>query len=316
MAPWYASIPDDEWDVEGDEEIENIRKKFEGNYGDRRQEIVFIGIGLKKDEIILSLDECLLNEFEMISHSLHYEQGVYYDPLPAWTETIDEPQVLSVVLRPKQSFKFTLEDGMQAILSNLAITFNPSLLSSDNQHSISSTDEEIARNKKLTSFFETSARPAFRIWLHQEQTHGDDDYETNSNKVKPRASLISTLRFESCEQHSISLCLPHSSVDDDDAPSMTFTLSMEPDVYSSNFVGSRKREYGDDDGCKTIFSFPADIMKCFEVHVIGTVKRVVNVVSDHEEEEEEEKECNHIAKGENHSDHDCPMEEEGDEEEE
>ena len=38
---------------------------WDGIYGDRRQELVFIGTNLNKEELIVSLNECLLNTIEM-----------------------------------------------------------------------------------------------------------------------------------------------------------------------------------------------------------------------------------------------------------
>jgi hypothetical protein len=65
MIPWYVTQPESEWDVEGEEELAMIHSKFEGEHGDRRQEIVFIGINLQKDRISESLINCLLKDEEM-----------------------------------------------------------------------------------------------------------------------------------------------------------------------------------------------------------------------------------------------------------
>merc|ERR1712176_1334974 len=45
--------------------IENEGQFFDETWGDRRNQIVFIGKELNKDELIKELDECLLNDEEM-----------------------------------------------------------------------------------------------------------------------------------------------------------------------------------------------------------------------------------------------------------
>lgn len=66
--PWFITLPPEEY-MTGDGEIDALLKhdiKKGGEWGDRRQEIVFIGENLDHDGIAALLDECLLtdNEFE------------------------------------------------------------------------------------------------------------------------------------------------------------------------------------------------------------------------------------------------------------
>jgi G3E family GTPase len=62
MQLWYAEVPEDQWEATTLEEKENIRSNFEGSFGDRRQAIVFIGIGPKQDDLVAALDACLLTD--------------------------------------------------------------------------------------------------------------------------------------------------------------------------------------------------------------------------------------------------------------
>lgn len=60
---WYCELPEEEWAP--DEEVAAaIRKDFVGKWGDRRQEIVFIGESLDETKITAILDSCLLTDKE------------------------------------------------------------------------------------------------------------------------------------------------------------------------------------------------------------------------------------------------------------
>ena len=60
---WWAAAPEEEWPDEEEQQSE-IRSKFEGEHGDRHQELVFIGQGLKQDHLERLLDQCLLTDQE------------------------------------------------------------------------------------------------------------------------------------------------------------------------------------------------------------------------------------------------------------
>ncbi len=79
---WWASTQGTDWPVE-EEYISEIMKNFDGEYGDRRQEIVIIGIDMNKDDIIAKFDECLLTDQEM---SLGKDEWLKFsDPFPLWS---------------------------------------------------------------------------------------------------------------------------------------------------------------------------------------------------------------------------------------
>jgi len=61
MGIWWASAPDEYWPAD-QKTIDTIEELFEGKYGDRRQEIVFIGVDMNEDEICENLDSCLVSE--------------------------------------------------------------------------------------------------------------------------------------------------------------------------------------------------------------------------------------------------------------
>ncbi|EKG09882.1 Cobalamin (vitamin B12) biosynthesis CobW-like protein [Macrophomina phaseolina MS6] len=60
---WYCELPEEEWAP--DEEVKAaIQKDFVGEWGDRRQEIVFIGESLDEKKITQMLNSCLLTNKE------------------------------------------------------------------------------------------------------------------------------------------------------------------------------------------------------------------------------------------------------------
>jgi G3E family GTPase len=66
---WFTTLPENEWPLpvgDAGKEVKNIIKKdFEGEWGDRRQEVVLIGEGLDVDGLTACLDSCLLTVEEM-----------------------------------------------------------------------------------------------------------------------------------------------------------------------------------------------------------------------------------------------------------
>jgi len=64
---WYACVPEDEWPND-EAALKRILADFSPEHpetGDRRQEVAFIGKGLKEDAIRSMLDSCLATEAEM-----------------------------------------------------------------------------------------------------------------------------------------------------------------------------------------------------------------------------------------------------------
>ena len=57
-------MPDTEWPADGNQRAV-ILSDFDGRYGDRRQEIVFIGSGMDRTGIEEALDSALLTDDEL-----------------------------------------------------------------------------------------------------------------------------------------------------------------------------------------------------------------------------------------------------------
>jgi G3E family GTPase len=78
---WWASLPPEEWPEETVAK-EEIEKLHEEPYGDRRQELAFIGIGLDPVHIEQRLNQCLLDDMEMQLGQLGWE--AFADPFSIW----------------------------------------------------------------------------------------------------------------------------------------------------------------------------------------------------------------------------------------
>lgn len=78
---WWASIPKSNWPDGGDFE-DVIKKHWTDGYGDRRQEIVFIGLSSEMDEqaIRKKLDECLVSDYLEAPEVFE----TFKDPFPQW----------------------------------------------------------------------------------------------------------------------------------------------------------------------------------------------------------------------------------------
>jgi G3E family GTPase len=82
MGRWWASVPKNRW-PDGNDQFEDMLKKYwTKDYGDRRQEIVFIGLSaeMDKDQIQADLDACLVTDY--LGNIERYEQAS--DPFPQW----------------------------------------------------------------------------------------------------------------------------------------------------------------------------------------------------------------------------------------
>jgi G3E family GTPase len=63
VEPWLATVPRDEWDEDID--VEESLKEFVEPFGDRRQELVIIGLQLNQELVESILQKCLLTDEEL-----------------------------------------------------------------------------------------------------------------------------------------------------------------------------------------------------------------------------------------------------------
>ena len=84
---WWAAVPRDCWPDSPVVEAE-IKRKWDPEVGDCRQELVFIGIGMNENAISESLEKCLLTE-EELNQGIEAWNG-FKDPFPKWSLTVEE----------------------------------------------------------------------------------------------------------------------------------------------------------------------------------------------------------------------------------
>lgn len=77
----WASVPEENWPPSAEVRA-TIRGNFEGPWGDRQQELVFIGVGMDEPSLRAQLDACLLTDEEMTLGPEGW--GNLEDPLPSW----------------------------------------------------------------------------------------------------------------------------------------------------------------------------------------------------------------------------------------
>ncbi|KAG9251793.1 CobW/HypB/UreG, nucleotide-binding domain-containing protein [Emericellopsis atlantica] len=98
--PFWCTFPKEEWPAEHGEFDEQFEYEIKagGEWGDRAQEIVFIGLALQKEKLAKLFDDCLLNDEEWeawqqvmrqdksVGEKLEELNDLYDDGFPDWDE--------------------------------------------------------------------------------------------------------------------------------------------------------------------------------------------------------------------------------------
>jgi G3E family GTPase len=84
---WWAAVDRSQWPDDPQQAAE-IRRLWQEPWGDRRQEIVFIGQQLAETEMRRALDACLLSDAEMVRGPEGWAK--LPDPFPAWAPIAEE----------------------------------------------------------------------------------------------------------------------------------------------------------------------------------------------------------------------------------
>jgi G3E family GTPase len=79
---WWSSTPRDQWPTDSDT-LKSIQDNWDERFGDRMQELVFIGMGMEKERIVQTLNAALLTEDELALGDAHWSKVT--DAFPQWT---------------------------------------------------------------------------------------------------------------------------------------------------------------------------------------------------------------------------------------
>ena len=90
---WWAAAPAASW-PEAPEAQAEIRRDFHEPYGDRRQELVLIGIGMSEAVLRAGFDRCLLTDAELRLGPEGWR--AFGDPFPSWGEPSVEAEAARV----------------------------------------------------------------------------------------------------------------------------------------------------------------------------------------------------------------------------
>ena len=84
---WWTMAPREHWSQDPEHRA-RIEDEFDGEYSDRRQEIVFIGQYHEPEQTREILDRCLLSDEEMVAGPETWK--AFDDPFPQWFAEADE----------------------------------------------------------------------------------------------------------------------------------------------------------------------------------------------------------------------------------
>lgn len=85
---WWAGVPRTDWPMDR-ESLRSIHQSWREPFGDRRQELVYIGRDLPRKAMERSLRRCLLSDSELAAGPEGWKS--YRDPFPAWVVASNPP---------------------------------------------------------------------------------------------------------------------------------------------------------------------------------------------------------------------------------
>lgn len=95
---WWAAVAESDWPEDADYRA-RIKADWDQEFGDRRQEIVLIGMGMNELVLQVRLDQCLLRDDELRAGRDAWAH--YRDPFPVWNATEDDLATELIAIRVK-----------------------------------------------------------------------------------------------------------------------------------------------------------------------------------------------------------------------
>ncbi len=86
---WWAAVPQEEWPSDA-EAVAQIRGEWREPFGDRRQELVLIGMQMDEAALRAGFDRCLLNDEELAGGPDRWAH--FDDPFPSWGGSPEEEE--------------------------------------------------------------------------------------------------------------------------------------------------------------------------------------------------------------------------------
>jgi hypothetical protein len=87
VAPWFAALDPADWELVDDDDRSALDDIWDPLLGDRRTELVFIGIEMDEPEIRRILDACVLTDEEFAGGFESWSK--FEDLLPPWDLSCD-----------------------------------------------------------------------------------------------------------------------------------------------------------------------------------------------------------------------------------
>jgi G3E family GTPase len=85
---WLAATPKSDW-PDDPEQVQEVLDDWDPRFGDRRQELVFIGVDMDQEALVAAIDGCVLTDGELAGNEADWAELT--DPFATWTD--DDPYV-------------------------------------------------------------------------------------------------------------------------------------------------------------------------------------------------------------------------------